>query len=65
MSNEREITREDAIKIFLKVTDQDDPYWEDKVEEVLGYLEDDEWLPTVYEMLAPLGITKEEIERLG
>jgi hypothetical protein len=55
------LTREQALKIILRITDQDDPYWENQVEEFYDE-KTDSW-PTIYDVLSPLGITKEEIDR--
>ena len=54
------ITREDSIRIFCIATDKDDPYWSDLVEEF--YDEDTDTMPTIYDILAPLGVTKKEID---
>ncbi len=56
------ITREDSIRLFCRVTDKDDPYWADLVEDF--YDEGTDTMPTIYEMLAPLGITREEIDKV-
>jgi len=55
------ITREDSIKLFCRATDKDDPNWENLVDDF--YDKESDTMPTIYEMLAPLGITKEEINK--
>ncbi len=54
------ITRKDAIRIFCKITDRDDPYWMDLIEEHYDEKKDD-W-PTIYDVLEPLGVNKKEID---
>jgi len=54
------ITREQAIKIICKISDQDDPYWEMLVDDY--YDEKSDSMPTIYDVLAPLGITRAEID---
>ncbi len=56
------LTREQAIEIIVRVSDQDDPYWESMVEDY--YDEKSDSIPTIYDVLKPLGITKEEIDRV-
>ena len=56
------LTREQAIKIILNITNQDDPYWEYLVEEF--YDEQTDTLPTIYDVLYPLGVSKKEIDNL-
>jgi len=53
------ISRKDAIKIFCRATDKDDPYWDNLVEDHYDE-ENDDW-PTIYDVLEPLGVTKEEV----
>lgn len=54
------LTREQAIKLILKITNEDDPYWENIVDEF--YDEESDTIPTVFDVLRPLGITEAEIE---
>jgi hypothetical protein len=54
------ITREQAIKIICNITDQDDPFWENLVDEF--YDEETDTMPTIFDVLRPLGVTKEEID---
>lgn len=54
------ITRKQAIKIFCEATDQDDPYWSNLVDDF--YDEKTDTMPSIYDVLAPLGITKDEID---
>lgn len=55
------LTREQAIKLICRVTDRDDPYWEYLVEEF--YDETTDSMPTIFDVLKPLGISREEIDR--
>ena len=52
------LTREQAIKIIDNATDKDDPYWDWVVEDY--YDEATDTMPTIYHVLAALGITKHE-----
>lgn len=52
------LTREQAIKILSAATDNDDPYWENLVEEF--YNEDDDTMPSIYHVFAALGVTEQE-----
>lgn len=56
------LSREQAIKLILKITNEDDPYWENIVEDY--YDEKTDSMPTIYDILRPLGITKEEINKV-
>ncbi len=58
----KKITREDAIKIMDKVTDQNDPYWEDLTDD--WYDETDDTLPSMYDVMSALGVTKEEYDKV-
>ena len=49
------LTREDAIRILDRTTDQDDPYWENVVEDY--YDETTDTLPTIYDLFEALGIS--------
>ncbi len=52
------LSRIDAIRIIEKVTDKDDPAWEWAVED--WYDEDTDTMPSIYEVLAAIGVTEEE-----
>ena len=55
------LTREQAIKIICQATDKDDPFWERLVDDF--YDESTDTMPTIYDVLKPLGITEEEINK--
>ena len=55
------LTREQAIRLIVKATDHDDPYWENLVEEF--YDEETDSMPSIYDVLAPVGITEDEIKK--
>ena len=52
------LSRIDAIRIIESVSDKDDPAWEWAVEE--WYDEDTDTMPSIYEVLATLGVTEDE-----
>ena len=52
------LTRLDAIRIIDNATDKDDPYWDQVVEDFYDEVAD-EW-PSIYDVFAALGITKQE-----
>lgn len=54
------LTREQAIKLICNITDQDDPYWENLVQDF--YDEKTDTMPTLCDVLRPLGITEKEID---
>lgn len=54
------LTRLQALKIIGKMTDKDDPYWDYVVED--HYDEKTDSMPTVYDVLRPLGVTQEEFD---
>ena len=54
------LTRKQSIRIILDSTVQDDPYWDNLVEEF--YDESDDTWPDIYDVLRPLCVTKEEID---
>lgn len=56
------LTKEQSIRLIFRVTDQIDPYWDNLVEEF--YDEDTDTWPTIYDVLRPFGITKEEIDNI-
>lgn len=55
------LTKAEAIRIIDLITDKDDPYWVDTVEDYYDE-ETDSW-PTIYQVFAALGITKEEYKK--
>ena len=60
------ITRKEAIRLICKITDQDDPYWEQLTYEY--YDEETDTLLTFDEVMNAVGITDDEIkeaENLG
>ena len=60
MSKKFNITREQSLKLILRMTDRDDPYWENVTQDF--YDEETDQLPTIYDVLEPLGFTKKEID---
>lgn len=52
------LTRIEAVRILDRATDKDDPFWEHVVED--HYDEGDDNMPTIMDVLAALGVTKEE-----
>lgn len=60
----KKITREEAIKIIDNVTCQDDPYWENIIEDWADPNDFDAPLPTIYDVLEALGVTKEEYKKV-
>ena len=52
------LSRIEAIRILDSATDQDDPFWEGVVED--HYDEKSDTMPTIMDVLAALGVTKEE-----
>lgn len=52
------LTREQAIQLLDAITDQDDPYWENIVEDF--YHEETDTMPSALHLFAALGITEEE-----
>lgn len=52
------LTREQAIKLIDAITDQDDPYWENIVEDF--YHEETDTMPSALHLFASLGITEQE-----
>jgi hypothetical protein len=52
------LTRKQAIAIIERITDQDDPYWENHVEEF--YDEKTDTMPSIYHLFDALGITEQE-----
>ena len=52
------LTRQQAIGLLDSITDQEDPYWENVVEDF--YHEETDTMPSVFHLFAALGITKDE-----
>lgn len=52
------LSRKQAIKIIDSITEQDDPYWENHVEDY--YDEESDTMPSIYHVLAALGVTSKE-----
>ena len=55
------ISRIDAIKIIDRATDKDDPFWEHIVEDWYDEKKDD--IPSIYDVLAALGVTEAEYRK--
>jgi len=57
----KEITRADAIRIFDRATDKDDPFWERLVEDFCDDSDDyDAPLPLITDVFEALGVTNAE-----
>lgn len=56
------LSRADAIRIFEMATDHEDPYWVDLVED--WYDEETDTWPSMYHVLAAMGVTEEEYRAL-
>ena len=54
-------TKIEAIKLIDSIVDQDDPYWENIVEDY--YHEDTDTLPSIYHVLKALGVTEQEYKK--
>lgn len=55
-----EITRKDALKILLNITDESDFNWIYAAGEY--YDEENDRAPTFYDVFGALGVTKEELD---
>ncbi len=55
------LTREQGIEILLNGLSQGDEFWVDLVKEF--YDQATNTMPTIYDVLKPLGVTKEEITK--
>ena len=55
-----QLTREEALKIIATLTDVNDAGWETATED--HYDEENDDLPTIYDVLAPLGVSKAEYD---
>ena len=58
-SDTHKLTRKDAIRMLVRVTDQDDPYWANLTDEF--YDEDTDLMPTLDDVLTAVGISITEI----
>ena len=52
------LSRIEAVAIIERATDKDDPHWEWCVDE--WYCEESDTFPTIYDVLAALGVTEAE-----
>lgn len=52
------LSRVEAVRILNRVTDRDDPYWENAVD--AHYVEKTDTMPTIMDVFAALGITEAE-----
>lgn len=52
------LTRKEAILILDNATDQDDPFWENVVDD--WYDEENDTMPVIQDVLAALGVTAAE-----
>ena len=60
----KEITKVDAISIFLRACDKDDPFWEMQLEKFIEDSDDDDMpLPTPEDLMLKIGVTKVELEK--
>ena len=57
----KEITREEALRLFFKAIDHDDPYWENLMQDF--YDEESENFPSQWQVGKALGFSVEEMER--
>jgi len=57
------LSREDAIKIFDRATDRDDPFWENIVEEF--HDEDSDTVPSIFHVFEALGVSRDEYKILS
>lgn len=53
------LSRIDALKILDRATDRDDPFWESITLD--HYDEETDTLPSIYHVLAALGVTEVEV----
>ena len=58
---ESRLTKTEAIQLIESLTDKDDPYWSNVVED--HYDEDTDSWPSIYQVFAGLGITEEEYRK--
>lgn len=57
------LSRADAIRIFEAATDHEDPHWDYLVEE--WYDEETDTMPSMYDVLAAIGVTEEEYRAIN
>lgn len=62
MADKITVSREKAIQIFERATDQEDPRWIDMMDDFGLYDEKTDTWPTIYDVFAALGVTKDEID---
>lgn len=55
------LTKEQALKIIERATDRDDPHWENVTEDY--YDEENDDLPTIYDVMEALGVSREEYDK--
>ncbi len=60
----REVTREDAIRIFDRATDKEDPYWIDMMETFGLYDEASDTWATISDVFFALGVTREDLDKV-
>jgi hypothetical protein len=56
---EYNLTRKQAISLILQITDRDDPFWENLVDEY--YDEETDSMPFLDDVLMALGVSEKEI----
>jgi len=60
----KKINREDAIRVFDRATNKDDPFWEMMMEEFIEETDsDDAPLPSPEDVLEALGVAKDEYKK--
>lgn len=57
----KRINREQALKVFFRAIDHEDPYWDSLLEEF--YDEETDSFPSQWEVGAALGFSDEEMEK--
>lgn len=62
--------KKDLAKFVLQITEKDDPYWERCLESAIPNEDDwynekeDKFLVSIYDVLSPLGFSKEELKEI-
>ena len=56
------LSRRGAISMLDRITDRDDPYWSNIVEEL--YDEKTDTMPTIYDLFAALGVSVDEYKEV-
>lgn len=56
------LTRQQAIRLLEQITNNEDPYWSDVVEEY--YDEETDTCPSIFHLYDALGITKEDYKEV-